>query len=251
MAEVGGRPFVEWLLRMVAGFGVRRAVLCVGHLGDVVRSHFGDGRGVGLEIGYSEDVDLGTGGAVRKALPLTRSDPVLVLNGDSYCEVDLAAFLEWHRARGAEGSLLLSQVQDTGRFGAVRTDPDGCILSFEEKADSAAPGWINAGIYLLSRNLLGAIPTVGPVSIEREVFPGSVGGGLYGYRGGGRFIDIGVPESYAKAAEFFGCAGRESVPAGDGPAASPPSPNTGHGVRLSAGVSRAQSSQPSHGGEQP
>jgi D-glycero-D-manno-heptose 1,7-bisphosphate phosphatase len=133
---------------------------------------------------------------------------VLVLNGDSYCDVNLAAFLAWHRARRAQGSLVLTHVQETGRYGRVQVDAEGAVVSFIEKAQAlpgaaATPGWINAGIYLVSRKLLDSIPAIGSVSLERESFPTWVGGGLYGYQGGGRFLDIGTPEAFEAAQTFF------------------------------------------------
>lgn len=204
MADVGGRPFLEWVLAGLRADGVRRVVLCIGHMGQVVRAHFGDGASLGLEIVYSEDPELlGTGGALRKAMPLFETDPVLVLNGDSYCEVSLVTFLAWHRARKAQGSLVLAHVEDTGRYGLVQVDNDGRVLRFEEKGDSTEPGWINAGVYLLSAGLIASIPTAISVSIEHEVFPLWVGHSLYGYPGSSRFLDIGTPESYARAGSFF------------------------------------------------
>ena len=203
MVEVASRPFLEWLLAGLRADGVLRVVLCIGHMGQVVRAHFRDGSNLGQEIAYSEDPELlGTGGALRKALPLLETDPVLVLNGDSYCEVDVPAFLAWHQERKARGSLALVHVPDTGRYGRVHLDGSGRILHFEEKGRSD-PGWINAGVYLLARPLVASIPADRAVSIERELFPDWVEAGLYGFPTPGRFIDIGTPESYLQAESFF------------------------------------------------
>ena len=203
MAQVNGRPFLEFIVRTLQRSGVRRVVMCIGHLGEVIRRHFGYGGGWGLEIVYSEDDGLGTGGALRKTLPLLNADPVLVLNGDSYCEVNLEALLTWHLARKARGSLVLTQAQRTGRYGRVSRDADGIITQFEEKIDSDLPGWINAGTYLLAREIVAAIPPDGAFSLERDVFAKLVGQGLFGYPSSGRFLDIGTPESYKRAAQFF------------------------------------------------
>jgi len=204
MADVAGRPFLERLLARLEAGGIRRVVLCVGHMGEVVRTHFGDGSYLGLEIAYSEDPEpLGTGGALRKALPLFETDPVLVLNGDSYCDVNPMTFFAWHVGHKAIGSLVLSYVQDTGRFGRVRTSEDGLITQFDEKGYSKEGGWINAGVYLLSHDLIGSIPGDRSVSIEREVFPQWAGRGLYGYLHRGCFLDIGTPESLLEANRSF------------------------------------------------
>jgi NDP-sugar pyrophosphorylase family protein len=157
-----------------------------------------------MQLAYSQEkAPLGTAGALRLALPQLHSNPVLVLNGDSYCKADLGGFLGFFRSRRANATVLLTEVPDTGRFGRVALNEEEQIIQFEEKGSAAGAGWINAGIYLLSQRLLRDIPTSGAVSLEREVFPAWVGRALYGWRGGGRFIDIGTPDSYAEAARFF------------------------------------------------
>ena len=203
LAEIHGRPFLSYLLDQLADAGVRYVVLCIGHLGEQVRAAFGDVYGP-LRLAYSQESSpLGTAGAIRLALPLLRSDSVLIMNGDSFCEADLNAFWDFHCAKEANGSLLLTRVPDATRYGQVRVDDSGHILSFEEKGAHTGPGWINAGIYLLTKLLIRTIPPDRAVSIEREVFPSWLGSGLYGYMGGGRFLDIGTPESYALAEKFF------------------------------------------------
>lgn len=207
LALVNGRPFLSHLLDQLTRAGVRRAVLCTGYLGDQVQDTFGTAYGP-LLLGYSrETTPLGTAGAVRRGLNSTASDPVLVMNGDSYCQVDLTAFMRWHQERPASGSLVLTHVRDVARYGQVHVAADGAVQRFEEKVASAPGGWINAGIYLLSRRLVAAVPEDRCVSIEREVFPTWIGRGLYGYSAGGRFLDIGTPASYAEASTFL------SVPA--------------------------------------
>ena len=211
LAEVRGRPFLAYLLRQLVATGVRYVVLCTGYLGEQVQATFGDSYGP-LRLVYSQESSpLGTAGAIRLALPLFKpglneaniSDSVLVMNGDSFCEANLRAFWAWHCARGADATLLLTHVPDTKRYGRVLVDDDGFVLNFDEKGHKGGPGWINAGIYLLNHRLLLTIPASGAVSLEREMFPDWIGRGLYGYRSQGRFLDIGTPESYAEALQFF------------------------------------------------
>jgi D-glycero-alpha-D-manno-heptose 1-phosphate guanylyltransferase len=105
MAEVAGRPFVEWLLLLRAQ-DVRRVVFCTGYMAEVIEAHFGDGRQWKMEFAYSRDpVLLGTAGAVRCALTQLHSDRFLVLNGDSYCHVDTNCLEAGHVASGACGAL--------------------------------------------------------------------------------------------------------------------------------------------------
>jgi D-glycero-alpha-D-manno-heptose 1-phosphate guanylyltransferase len=204
LAPVAGRPFLSYLLDQVAATGIRKVVLCTGHLGGQVEATFGERYGA-LQLSYScEPAPQGTAGALRLALPCSQSDPLLVLNGDSYCDVALADFASWHHARtGGPGSLLLTWVDDAARYGTVAVDDDDVVQFFREKTGQSAPGWINAGIYILSRRLLLSIPDRPGVSIEREVFPMWVGRGLTAHRVQAPFIDIGTPESYAQAERFF------------------------------------------------
>lgn len=202
LADINGRPFLAYLLEQLATAGIQRIVLCTGFQASLVRDVFGDSH-ERLQLSYSAETSpLGTGGALRLALPSLNSDPVLVLNGDSYCQVDLSAFLQFHQHRQAEASVLLTQVPDVGRYGQVRGDAEDRVIGFDEKGGNGA-GWINAGIYLLAQPLLKEIPEGRNVSLEREMFPTWIGRRFYGCRHGGRFIDIGTPESYAEAREFF------------------------------------------------
>jgi phosphoheptose isomerase len=209
LAEVNGRPFLFILLDQLADAGVCRIVVCTGHLGDQVRAAVGDTHR-GVPVVYSHETSpLGTGGAVRQAFVNFPDELFLVVNGDSYVAADLGEFRRVHQANGQPGSLLLTWVDDSARFGTVETAADGRILRFMEKRGIAEPGWINGGMYLLSRALLETLPPEAPLSIERDVFPDWVQRGLGGYCVRAPFIDIGTPESLASAAAFFaGLAGR-------------------------------------------
>ncbi len=203
LAEIQGHPFLAYLLDNLAAQGVREVVLCTGYLGEQIRAAFGEAWGP-LRLWYShEETPLGTGGALRLALPLIKSDTLLVLNGDSFCPVSLPEIYQWHRARGARVTLVLTRVSDSSRFGRVEVNPNGLIREFTEKDASGSPGWINAGIYLIQRLLLQMIPNWGAVSLEREMFPAWQRWGMYGYCAQTRFLDMGIPEAYKSAAEFF------------------------------------------------
>nr|HID58313.1 galactokinase [Desulfobacterales bacterium] len=202
LAEVRGRPFLSYLLDQLAAAGIRYVVLCIGYLGEQVKAEFGNTYG-GLHLVYSQESSpIGTAGALRWALPLFESDPVLVMNGDSFCQVELRDFFSWHLAQNANASLVLTEVRNMQRYGRVNVDVDGHVLSFVEKDERSGPGWINAGIYLINRRLLLTIPESGGVSLEEEMFPAWIDQGLYGYRSKGRFLDIGTPETYGIAEEF-------------------------------------------------
>ncbi|MEM7204410.1 MAG: nucleotidyltransferase family protein [Planctomycetota bacterium] len=204
LAEVLGRPFLAYLLDQLAAAGVVDVVLSTGYRADQIEAAFGGGY-KNLRLRYSrEEEPLGTGGAIRLAQEAARSDPLMVLNGDSYCGADLPAFARWHRQHEAAGSLVLVEVPDVARFGHVEVTPEGVVTRFEEKGARQGPGWINAGVYLLSEPLVREIPVGRAVSLEREVFPRWIGNGLLGCKAlDCRFLDVGTPESYAAAERFF------------------------------------------------
>lgn len=204
LAEVNGAPFILYLLEWLARQGVEDVVLCTGYGAQALESEVGRERGP-LRLTYSrEPAPLGTGGALRHALGVLRSDPVLVLNGDSYHDLDLSGMYRLHRERQAGVTIALCEVEDAGRFGSVEIGPDGRIMSFLEKQPQRRSGWINAGIYLIAKEVLRNLPPGRACSLEREVFPSLLGGRFFGFRGGSsEFIDIGTPASYQSAAAFF------------------------------------------------
>ena len=203
LANVGERSFLTYLFDQLVAVGTRDVVLCTGYLGDQIPMIFGESYGT-LRLSYSrESTPLGTAGALRLALPLFNSNPVLVMNGDSYCDANLKEFWFWHGRRQAAATLFLTKVLDSERFGQVQVDQDGLVTDFKEKGSGGGLGWISSGICLLSRDLLAEIPADRAVSLEREVFPNWIGRRLYGFQREARFIDIGTPEAYGSAQSFF------------------------------------------------
>ena len=203
IADVGGRPFLEWSMDALDRHGFRDVVLCAGYQSERLSQTLGSRQG-NLQLRYSvEDQPLGTGGALRHALPLLKSDLVLVLNGDSFCEVNLRAFLEAHVVVRARASLVIARLEETGRFGRVTLRPDWTVQDFHEKSSDPEPGWINAGIYLFRRDLLAGLPDEQPISLERDLLPRWLAEGIHGFPATGKFIDIGTPESLAQAEGFF------------------------------------------------
>lgn len=204
LAEVAGKPFICYLLDYLGRSGTRRAILCTGFMADLVSNTLGDSYN-GIELRYSQEGEpLDTAGAVRLALPEIRSDPALVLNGDSIYTADMHGFHGYHTLKEAKATLMLAEVEDAQRYGSVRIDESGRVVAFEEKLAATGWGLVSAGIYLLGRDLLESIPSGRPVSFEREVFPSWVGRGLFGFPSKGAFLDIGTPESFLSARDFLG-----------------------------------------------
>jgi NDP-sugar pyrophosphorylase family protein len=204
LAPVRGRPYLTYLLDQLASAGVRRVVLLTGYRAEQVRAACGSGY-AGMHLAYSDEPEpLGTGGALRHALPHIPSETCLLLNGDSYCDVPLSAFWEFHARQAADASLVLTRQDDCSRFGRVHIAADGRVVRFEEKPQDGEPGWVNAGIYLIQRAAIEEVPADRPLSLERDLLPGWLGTRLLcAFSCQGRFLDIGTPESYSRAEAFF------------------------------------------------
>jgi len=203
LAEIHDRPFLAYLLDQLAAVGVRNVVICTGYLGKQVQAIFGNSYGE-MQLHYSQESSpMGTAGALRLAQPKLESDPVLVMNGDAFCAIDLEGFYAWHRDRCALATVALVRVNDAAPYGRVQIDGEEAVVHFAEKSGQPGPAWVNAGIYLIDRSLFETIEPNRMVSLEREVFPTWIGKGFYGYSCQGRFVDIGTPQSFADAQQFF------------------------------------------------
>ena len=206
MAPIHGRPFLGYLLAALAERGVTAVTLAVGYKGELIEARLGD-RLHGLALTYSyEREPLGTGGAVALALAdRPRDSPVWVLNGDTYFDCDLAAVARTHHAAAADVTLALKYVDPADRYGLVETWGER-IVRFREKRPGAG-GLINAGVYLLQPAALGRFDLPRRFSLERDLFEAHLDGlRLAGATQDGYFVDIGVPEDYARAQAYFGAA---------------------------------------------
>jgi len=200
LASVGNTAFLELLVLQLRAQGMRRLVMCTGYLSDQIEAQIGDGSKWNLEIEYSKETrPLGTGGAVKFAERyLKQASEFLVMNGDSFLEMDVRQLLRFHREHGGLVSMAVRRVADAARYGTVRLDALNRVIGFAEKAGAEAPGIVNGGVYVFSRAVLEHIPE-GPVSLEREIFPRLLSQGMYAAEQNGLFIDIGTPEDYARA----------------------------------------------------
>jgi len=206
MAGVAGRPFLELLLRQLRRHDFARVILAVGYRMEVIRSHFG-GEAFGMQLLYSaESSPLGTGGAVRQAAQLASSESVLIMNGDSYTDVDLGRVVAEHRVSEAEASIVVVPGDGRNDCGTVRVGTGGKLVRFVEKQGAADACYVNAGIYVVSRQLLDDIPPGIQVSIEHEVFPRWLEQehDIRVIIRPARCVDIGTPERYWSAQGLLG-----------------------------------------------
>jgi mannose-1-phosphate guanylyltransferase len=192
-------------------------VLSCSYMVDEVRRALGDGSAHGVRLRYAVETEpLGTGGGVRNAIDLV-GGLVLVLNGDILTDIDLSAMIRFHQDRGASATIDLFPVADPRPYGLVELGEAGRVLRFIEKPDPAqvTTNTINAGVYVLARELLTRIPPGRAVSIEREFFPGLLCDGIpfYGWVGQHYWLDIGSPAKYRQA-QLDLMAGKVSTAAG-------------------------------------
>ena len=199
MALISGTPFLQLLLDRLRSQGVGDVVLGTGYMAEKIEGYFGSGNKFAMRIRYSREHEpLGTGGALKLAEPLI-SDPVLVLNGDSYVEWSLGPMLGLFAAKDAHGVVVLQSVADVTRYGSVALDHDGRINRFLEKGVQDGPGLINAGVYLLRKQIVRDLPEGKTISLEKEVFPCLLDSRVYGLVCTGLFIDIGIPDDFKRA----------------------------------------------------
>lgn len=206
LAPVRGRPFLAIVLEQLRAQGFVSAVLSVGYRHELIREAFRD-QFDGLAISYVvEDRPLGTGGAIRLAARACGETDVFVLNGDSYTELAFADMQARHREAETPLTVCAVEVPDAARYGRVLVE-NSRVRGFSEKG-SSGPGLINAGVYLMRRDLLETLALPEVFSFEVDVLAARVGELcplVYPTRG--RFIDIGVPEDYARAQGMFAPAG--------------------------------------------
>lgn len=211
MVSIGDKPFLEYQIEFLKYYQVTRLILCVGYLYQHIQGYFGDGGDWGVRIHYSiENQPLGTAGALKNAERFVKGT-FLVLNGDSYFELDLDQLVRLHESmragtRRCIGTIALAQAWDTRGYGSVRLNQENRILSFEEKPDdSNASTKINAGIYVLEPGILNFVQPRKKVSLEREIFPSVLERGhqLFGYPAQGFFVDIGTPEGFCRFQNYI------------------------------------------------
>jgi mannose-1-phosphate guanylyltransferase/phosphomannomutase len=203
MVSIVGKPCMEHILELLQQHGMTDVIVTVAFLPQAIRSYFGDGSSLGVDINYSvEESPLGTAGSVRLAADKL-DDTFLVISGDALCDVDLTRLVEFHREKNASVTIGLKSVDNPLEFGIVVTDEEGRIERFLEK-----PSWgqvfsdtINTGIYVLEPEVLRHVPTDRPYDFSKELFPLllEMGRPMYGFVLDGYWQDIGNLDQYRQA----------------------------------------------------
>jgi mannose-1-phosphate guanylyltransferase/phosphomannomutase len=214
MVPIVGKPCMEHILELLARHGFDEVIITLAFLPQAIRSYFGSGESVGLELEYSvEESPLGTAGSVRLASGKL-DETFLVISGDALCDIDLTRLVDFHHERGAAVTIGLKAVDNPLEFGIVVTDADGRVERFLEK-----PSWgqvfsdtINTGIYVIDPEVLRHVPTDRPFDFSKELFPLllEMGRPIYGHVCDGYWQDIGNLEQFRQA-NFDALDGRVDV----------------------------------------
>lgn len=203
LAPVGGRPYLVFLLSWLKNFGARRLVFGLGHLAGAVSKFLEKNPVEGIEfVTIIEPAPLGTAGAIGNLRSEISSNPVLILNGDSFVDADLCKFVNFHRFEESEASIICTNVDDTSRFGLVNLVKGNRVSSFQEKTESAGSGLISTGVYLFSREILDEIAICGP-SLEKDFFQNQPAERLAAMCGEYTFLDIGTPKDLNHASRIL------------------------------------------------
>ena len=203
MVPVVGKPCMEHILELLREHGMDDVIVTVAFLPQAIRSYFGEGETLGMQIGYSvEESPLGTAGSVRLTAKQL-DETFLVISGDALCDVDLSALVAFHKERGAAVTIGLKSVENPLEFGIVVTDEEGRVERFLEK-----PSWgqvfsdtINTGIYVMEPEVLKHVPADRPYDFSKELFPYllEMGRPIYGHVMDGYWQDIGNLDQFRQA----------------------------------------------------
>jgi len=204
MASINNKPFLEYLLLYLKGQGIRSVILSVGYKYEQIQDYFGDSFN-GIEIIYAiEDEPLGTGGGILNAMKYIRGESAFVLNGDTFFDVDLSKFFDFCMKNETDIGLVLKHVDDLSRYGSVAVDKNNRIIEFREKETLSGSGYINGGIYYLSKDLYSQQGKTTKFSIEKDFFEQGVNKfRIFGFLSDDYFIDIGIPEAFYRAQDEF------------------------------------------------
>lgn len=202
MVPMANKPFVSFVLEHLKSHGITDIIFSMGYLPEGIKAYFGDGSDLGLNLTYVvEEKPLGTAGAVKNVAAHIDDGDFLVLNGDILTDLDLTSLIAFHDEKQAVGTLALTPAEDPTAYGLVRVGSESEVAAFLEKPswDQIDTNLINAGTYVLKKEVLDLIPPGVEYSFERGVFPKLVGNGLFGYRSTSYWMDIGTPEKYLQA----------------------------------------------------
>ena len=210
IAKIGERAFLDILIDNLLMQGFKNIILCVGYLKERIKNYYDKNQDYTITFSEEEEL-LGTGGALKNAKTLIRSNPFMVLNGDSICNVDFRSFVDFHIEKEALLSIVLVRSNTAEDYGSVILDSSQRITNFNEKVAGGNRNIINAGVYLVDNDIFSYMPEQSKFSLEYDLFPKIIENNrCYGFLAEGEFIDIGTPERYEKAKDLYSAGARKN-----------------------------------------
>lgn len=199
MAPVRGKPFVEYVVNYLKIYGIEKIIFSIGYRGEVIQDYFGEEFN-SIKIEYSiEETPLGTGGGIFQAAQMCGDEPFLVLNGDTLFDIDLFQFSYLYEISEADMIIGLKAMENFDRYGIVQLADDERVIGFKEK-EFRKEGLINGGVYIFSKKIFNIANFPDRFSFEKDFMEKYLNEvQMFGYEMDGYFIDIGIPEDYAKA----------------------------------------------------
>ena len=200
MIPVAGKPFIEWPLGQLHAAGFSRVVLCIGHLGHIIRDHVGDGSRFGLEVVYSHDAPEldGTLGAIRRALPLL-DDPIPVLYGDTYLTVDFAAVVRAHMA--SSPAMTMTVLENSGDWDASNAVVDGgAVIAYAKDPHPPEARWIDYGFLIVNASVVAECAGSDLAALTSAL---AASGRVAAWTVAERFHEIGTPEALQDTSEYL------------------------------------------------
>lgn len=203
---VGGKPILEHIVECLVKYEIRDIIISIGHLGEKIKQHFGDGSKFGIRITYVSEVrEAGTGGALHFAKKYITSNSFIVSHGDILIDINLSDLIAFHKEQGTLATIALSSVVDPSAFGEVVLHGTR-ITQFVEKPkkENHASQLISCGLYVFEKDIFDVLPAKESFLLE-DIFPRlATSHQLSGFLFEGRFLDIGSPISYEKAIQEWG-----------------------------------------------
>ena len=201
MAPINNEPFLNYVFDYLLHYKIEHVVLSTGYLADKISDYYNN-EYRGIKISYTkEETPLGTGGGIRLAMTKCYTSDVLVLNGDSFFDVNITDHFNNHILKQSDCSLALRKVDNAARYGTILLGIENAIETFKEKDNIEQAGLINGGVYILNRKLyLSKTNEAVPFSIDKDFYESRINElHIFGFEYDGYFIDIGIPEDYNKA----------------------------------------------------
>lgn len=208
MAPINGRPFLEIQIKYWISQGINNFILSVGYKNEIIVNHFGS-KFEGAKINYTiENIPLGTGGAILKAIAENNiTEPFLLLNGDTYFDVSVKHLHEFHSKKGSNFTFSVFKSDNTSRYLGLNIDSNMKVVSSDLIKDLVGTKYVNGGVYIINPKIFDNIefePNK-QISLESEVIPRLIFNNIsfYACEFDTKFIDIGIPEDYFNAQTFL------------------------------------------------